>query len=203
MFLELADYRLRVAELYAQVRDEAVPILERHARFVEARDELFKTHPQSPLSSEQKEAFVGLSYYPYDPDYRFELEPELNVEPETFEIPLRDDGAVRIRRVATVTLPLKTPAETLTNLSLFWVTGYGGGLFLPFRDATNEGETYGGGRYLLDTIKHADLGQREGRLVLDFNFAYHPSCAYNPKWDCPLAPFENKLSAPIVAGEKL
>jgi uncharacterized protein len=53
----------------------------------------------------------------------------------------------------------------------------------------------------LDTIKYADLGREPGGLVIDFNFAYNPSCAYNPRWVCPLAPAENWLSVPIWAGE--
>ena len=63
--------------------------------------------------------------------------------------------------------------------------------------------TYGGGRYLLDTAKGADLGSIGDRLVLDFNFSYHPSCVYDPRWSCPLAPPENRLTVPIRAGERL
>lgn len=90
-------------------------------------------------------------------------------------------------------------------LSVFWLEGYGGGLFLPFRDATSGGETYGAGRYLLDTIKGADLGgdPARGELLLDFNLAYHPSCAYDPRWNCPLAPRENWLSVAVPVGERL
>ncbi len=79
--------------------------------------------------------------------------------------------------------------------------GYGGGLFLPFADATNRRSTYGGGRYLLDTVKGADLGSAGSRLILDFNLAYSPSCAYNPRWVCPLAPAGNRLDFPVPAGE--
>jgi uncharacterized protein (DUF1684 family) len=87
-------------------------------------------------------------------------------------------------------------------LSLFWISGYGGGVFVPFADATSRETTYGGGRYLLDTIKGADLGSTpEGEIILDFNFAYNPSCAYNPRWTCPLAPPENRLPFAVTAGE--
>jgi uncharacterized protein (DUF1684 family) len=90
------------------------------------------------------------------------------------------------------------------RLTLLWLEGYGGGLFLPFRDATCGVETYGGGRYLLDQVKGADLGVRaEGDLVLDFNFAYHPSCAHDPRWTCPLAPPGNVIAQPVRAGEML
>jgi uncharacterized protein (DUF1684 family) len=83
--------------------------------------------------------------------------------------------------------------------------GYAGGLFLPFRDATNGTETYGAGRYLLDAAKSADLGGdlERGTLRLDFNFAYQPSCAFDPKWACPLAPPENWLDIPIRGGERI
>ena len=83
------------------------------------------------------------------------------------------------------------------------------GVFLPFLDETNRSETYGGGRYLLDTIKGADLGREGERLVIDFNYAYNPSCAYNSRWQCPLAPQENWLPAeknpprpPLIRGER-
>jgi uncharacterized protein (DUF1684 family) len=90
--------------------------------------------------------------------------------------------------------------EPLT-LEVAWLAAYGGGAFLSFRDATSGSESYGGGRYLLDTVKGADLGEEEGRLVLDFNFSYNPSCSYDPEWVCPLAPPANRLAVAIEAGE--
>ncbi len=101
-----------------------------------------------------------------------------------------------------MTLPLPDGAGTL---ALFWMRGYTGGLFLPFRDATSGEETYGAGRYVLDTGKGADLGgdPDAGTLVVDLNFAFQPSCAFDPKWACPLAPPENRLAARIEAGERL
>lgn len=101
-----------------------------------------------------------------------------------------------MRRIGAVDLPVG-------RLALFWIDVYGGGLFVPFRDGTSGNGTYGGGRYLLDTVKGADLGSTaDGRLILDFNFAYHPSCHYDPRWSCPLAPRENWLAARIEAGER-
>jgi hypothetical protein len=85
---------------------------------------------------------------------------------------------------------------------VYWIAVYGGGVFIPFRDATSGHESYGAGRYLLDTIKGADLGGRGERLMLDFNYAYNPSCAYDPRWSCPLAPPANWLPVPIRAGER-
>ena len=92
--------------------------------------------------------------------------------------------------------------DTPAHLNLYWIEGYGGGLFLPFRDATNGRVSYGGGRYLYDTIKGADLGAGSESVLLDFNFAYNPSCAYNDRWVCPLSPPENWLPQAIRAGEK-
>ena len=91
------------------------------------------------------------------------------------------------------------------SLGAFWIEGYAGGLFVPFKDATSGHETYGGGRYLLDTIKSADLGSDPASdiVVLDFNYAYHPSCTYDPIWVCPLAPPDSRLAIPIRAGEQL
>jgi uncharacterized protein (DUF1684 family) len=85
------------------------------------------------------------------------------------------------------------------------MAGYAGGLFIPFRDATNGAETYGAGRYLVDASKSADLGGDPvtGTMILDFNFAFQPSCAFDPRWACPLAPPENRLDIAIRAGERL
>lgn len=90
------------------------------------------------------------------------------------------------------------------SLGAFWIQGYAGGLLVPFRDQTSGTESYGGGRYLLDTIKSADLGSDavSSRVVLDFNYAYSPSCAYDPQWTCPLAPPENWLPIAVRAGER-
>jgi uncharacterized protein len=89
------------------------------------------------------------------------------------------------------------------RLSVYWLNEYTGGIFIPFRDGTSGSDTYGGGRYLWDSAKGADLGSHGDELTLDFNYAYHPSCTYDPRWNCPLAPQENWLSVPIEAGERL
>ena len=88
------------------------------------------------------------------------------------------------------------------SLPLLWNEGYGGGLFVSFQDETSGRETYPGARYLLDTAKGSDLGTSDGLLVLDFNFAYNPSCAYDGSWACPLAPPDGRLSIAIRAGER-
>ena len=198
-YTALADYRRRVAELYAQVRAEGVEAQARWRRFRRGRDELFRTHPQTALTEADRARFKGLDYFPYDPDLRLLLRVDTEVEPEELKIELEQDGLTRLRRIGRIEFKLGGEA---CSLSLFWIEGYGGGLFLPFGDRTNGSETFGGGRYLLDTIKGADLGQEGERLVLDFNFAYNPSCAYDPRWHCPLAPPENRLVVPIRAGER-
>jgi uncharacterized protein (DUF1684 family) len=88
-------------------------------------------------------------------------------------------------------------------VTLWWLEQYAGGLFLPLRDATAGAESYGGGRYLLDTAKGADLGTVGERRVVDLNFLYHPSCRYDPAWLCPLAPPENSVTARVEAGERM
>jgi hypothetical protein len=120
----------------------------------------------------------------------------------SMSLPNSGQEAIAFSRIGSVELvgPLRGQ-----RLSLYWIQGYGGGLFLPFRDATSGGATYGAGRYLLDSIKSADHGGdwRTGTLLLDFNMAYHPSCAYDPLWACPLAPPENRLAVPVEVGERL
>ena len=110
------------------------------------------------------------------------------------------DGAFTMRQIATVNVDLPTGHG---SLGVYWIEGYGGGIFLPFRDETNNNTTYGGGRYLYDTIKSADLGTTDTTMQLDFNYAYHPSCCYNDDWVCPLAPPQNTLSFAVPVGERL
>ncbi|MGH2676064.1 MAG: DUF1684 domain-containing protein, partial [Actinomycetota bacterium] len=110
------------------------------------------------------------------------------------------DGRFEMTKFGTARFELHGERQAL---SLYWVEGYGGGVFLSFRDDTSGRETYGACRYLLDTVKGADLGMEGGRLVLDFNLAYQPSCSYDPTWVCPLAPPENRLTIAVRAGERL
>jgi len=185
--LALLDWKRRVFALYAEVRAEPDAARAwRHWR--EARDELFRQHPQSPSPG-----FGPLSYFPYDPSLRF-LAELAQAKPQRRLIGSSGEEPVAFTRFATARFGGH-------ELELFWLDAYGGGLFLPFRDATAGDESYGAGRYLLDTVKGADLGAEAGRLVLDFNFAYNPSCAYDPRWACPLAPPANRLAVAIRAGE--
>ncbi len=196
--LELLDWKRRVFALYAAVRDEPEP--ERAwLLWRETRDRLYRTHPQSPLEPESRARFSGLDYFDYDP--RLRLTAPVIASPERVdELPVSRGELIRFRRFATVELELDGGARTLET---YWLDAYGGGLFLSFGDGTNGGETYGGGRYLLDTVKGADLGERDGELILDFNFAYNPSCVYSPRWACPLAPPANRLDVRIGAGERM
>lgn len=189
--LDLLGWRRATAELYAAVRAAADPAAA-WRQWRRRRDELFAGHPQSPI--EDRAGFTGLPYFEYAPQLRFTATvapaPPAHLDVGT------SDGTVPLDRIGRLDLPVG-------SLDLWWIAGYGGGLFLPFADATNRDTTYGGGRYLLDTIKGADLGGAAGRLVVDFNFAYHPSCRYSPRWSCPLAPAGNRLTGRIEAGELL
>jgi uncharacterized protein (DUF1684 family) len=195
--LALLDWKRRVFVLYAEVRASAEPE-QAWERWRETRDELFRTHPQSPLPEERRATFGGLEYWPYDAEARVlaELE-ELDGEPE----PVATSGTepLLFRPFARARFELR--GEPLA-LEVSWLEGYGGGAFLCFRDTTSGSESYGGGRYVLDTVKGADLGEDEGRLVLDLNFSYNPSCAYDPGWVCPLAPPANRLPVAVRAGER-
>jgi uncharacterized protein (DUF1684 family) len=195
--LELADWRRRVSELYAAVRAETHP--ERgHALWREGRDELFRSHPQSPLEPGDRLRTSGLPYWPYDRQLRFTL--PLRRVPELVELtlPAGSDGPTSMRLVGRVELPPPCDAA----IDVWWLQQYAGGLFVPLRDGTAGQTTYGGGRYLLDTAKGADLGGTARTLVVDLNFLYHPSCRYSSAWLCPLAPAGNTISAPVQAGEQ-
>ncbi|MDH3676392.1 MAG: DUF1684 domain-containing protein [Anaerolineae bacterium] len=198
-FETLLDYRRSVSDLYGRLRSSNLTLRERCDQFRRDRDLLFQHHPQSALTETQKAGFAGLQYYPYNPAWRFVLPLDTNVVTEVTEMELKDEGITRLQRFGQVHFDVA--GQTVT-LSLYWILGYGGGVFLPFRDLTHQTTTYGGGRYLLDTIKHADLGQDGSCLIIDFNYAYNPSCAYNPAWNCPLAPRENWLPVAVLAGEQ-
>jgi uncharacterized protein (DUF1684 family) len=195
--LELLDWKRRVFSVYESVRNE--PDAEsawKHWRRV--RDELFEDHPQSPLPAAERSHFAGLSYFSYDPAYRVIAETR-RADEISYEMPSSGEEGFTFTRIGVAGFTL---AGTELELELYWLEGYGGGLWLPFRDDTGGRETYGAGRYLFDTIKGADLGANDEGLVLDFNFAYNPSCAYDPRWVCPLAPPPNRLGIPIRVGER-
>ena len=196
MSLTLLDWRRRVHALYAEVRASDHPA-EAHARWVAGRDALLGAHPDTPLLPADRSGFRGVPVAPYDPAWRFEVRVDTEVEATSFEVPTATDGVVPFTRIGVVHLP------DVGDLDVWWLDSYGGGVFLPVRDGLAGTETYGGGRYLLDTVKGADLGgdARGGELVVDLNFAYNPSCAYDPAWVCPLAPAGNRLTVPVRAGE--
>jgi len=197
--LELADWRRQVSELYAAVRAEPDPP-SAWMRWCAVRDRLFRTHSQSPVPAAERGDSTAPEYYGYDPALRTPAEVEA-ADGATFELPGSTSGHITAQRAATARFSL---GGAPSSLSMFWLLDYAGGFFLSFRDATSGGETYGAGRYLLDTAKSADLGtDGGGRLILDFNFAYQPSCSYDPRWSCPLPPRENWLAVPIRGGERL
>jgi uncharacterized protein (DUF1684 family) len=233
--LQLADWRRRIAELYADVRafsEDSPEVAWKH--WVGTRERMFRSHPQSPVLPADRPTFRA-HHWPYDPEMRFEVRLESEAESEAAGLPdaaspvaaggfgagsggfgaglggssglaiaLPNSGAdtLAFQRIGAVTLPFPAGER---RLSVFWMEGYAGGLFVAFRDATNGTETYGAGRYVVDAAKSADLGgdPERGTLILDFNFAYQPSCAFDPKWACPLAPPENRLDLAIRAGERL
>jgi len=195
--LDLVDWRRRVGDLFRISGPDAV------TRFRRGRDELFRSHPQSPIEPEERGSFAGLHYFPHDPAYRLEARFEAGEGTELLIDTGGEDGAVRYRRAGHLVFRLHGEDCRLTVLSL---VQYAGGLFVPFRDATSGRETYGGGRYLFDTAKDTDglvldITPGSSAVTIDFNYAYNASCAYSPMWACPLAPAENFLKVPVRAGE--
>ncbi|WP_258368738.1 DUF1684 domain-containing protein [Curtobacterium sp. MCBD17_013] len=190
------DWRRSTFDLYRRVRAVGDPA-EAHVLWRAGRDAMFAEHPASPLLPEDTVGFTGLPVAAYDPDWRFELAVE-PTEPAHLDVPTGTDGIVAFDRVGLVRVPDVGPLDVWAH------AGYGGGLFVPVKDADagRPGGTYGGGRYLLDTIKGADLGGTPDSLVVDLNFAYNPSCAYDPAWACPLAPPGNTVPVPIPVGER-
>ena len=198
--LDLADWRRRVGDLYRLSGPDTL------RRFRQGRDELLRNHPQSPLALQARQRFNGLRYFDPDPaaKIRCRLEPADPGDPLEIDTG-GEDGVISFRRTGRLAFAFNGRPCTLTVFSL---VGYGGGLFLPFRDSTSGTETYGGGRYLFDTVKNTDglsleVTAGSSDVTIDFNYAYNPSCAYDARWACPLAPRENWLPVPVRAGEKV
>jgi uncharacterized protein len=196
--IELLAYRREVNALYAEVRRRGASVAT-WQWWTGARDQLFAEHPASPFVAGGV-AFDGLAYHDYDPALHLG---ELELTPaEPFELTIGHSGGgvTPARRFATLDLGVGGVPGTV---SVFWLEVYGGGVFVPLRDASNGDSTYGGGRYVLDTAKAADLGGSHGRLTVDLNFAFHPSCVHDPRWSCPLAPADERLEVPVLGGERL
>jgi uncharacterized protein len=196
--LEIVDWRRRVFALYAEVR-EATDLPAAHDHWRRARDELFATHPSTPLLPEDRADFAGLPVTPYDPAWRFEVA----IAPAALrhmDVETGTDGVVPFDLLGIADVPGVGP------LDVWKLSSYAGGIFVPIKDALHgkRGGTYGGGRYLIDTVKGAFLGSGRApeSLVLDFNFAYNPSCAYDPAWACPLAQPGNTTTIEIPVGER-
>jgi len=193
------DWRLRTFALYADVRHRAehdgAPAS--HALWVRQRDHMFRTHPASALNEEKKVRFTGLSVAAYDPAYRFKCRLTEGGAGEEMNVQTGTDGTVPFVRLGTFEVP------GVGSLAAWKLNSYGGGIFVPFRDTTSgtDGGSYGAGRYLLDTIKGAYLGHTGEKFILDFNFAYNPSCAYDEAWACPLPGKDNRLPVAIPVGE--
>ncbi|MEO8246235.1 MAG: DUF1684 domain-containing protein [Chloroflexota bacterium] len=199
--LDLADWRRRVAALYADLRADGRADAIRLVSFRSRKDRLFGEHPSSPIPPDARRDFRGLAYWRQEPALVFRATLERDPAAPPLELPRSGAGeAMPFTRIGWVRF---VADGTPCRLAVYWLNEYAGGLFIPFRDATSGGETYGGGRYLWDSAKGADLGSSGDELTLDFNYAYHPSCVYDVKWSCPLSPEENRLAIPITAGERL
>jgi uncharacterized protein (DUF1684 family) len=195
--LDLVDWRRRVGDLYRTGGPDALQT------FREGRDRLFKTHPQSPIEPDERSSFTGLHYFPADASFRVHARLQAGDDTELVIDTGGADGAVRYRRAGQLLFRVAGEPCRLTVLSL---VQYAGGLFVPFKDTTAPHETYGAGRYLFDTAKNTDalvleITPGSSDVVIDFNYAYNASCAYSPRWACPLAPPENYLRVPVRAGE--
>ncbi len=190
----LADFRRRVADLYAGVRG-AEATATAWGEWRRGRDTLFATHPLSPLEGATPRPSAML-FWAYDPTWRLRgrIVPSDDIAPILLAT---DGGEHHFDGIGRVRFERN---GSRFDLPIYWSSSYGGGLFLPFRDATNGVETFGSGRYLLDGAKSADLGGSGEDVVLDFNFSYHPSCVWG-SWVCPLAPIESGLEVAVRAGE--
>jgi uncharacterized protein (DUF1684 family) len=161
-----------------------------YTAFRAEKDHFFKHDRYSPLTPRQRREFSGLDYFPPNPDLRLIVNVEPDPEQPEVVIQTSTGDQQVYRRYGTFTFSVEGGKNRLT----VFVNEHG--FFLPFVDSQAGKETYGAGRYL----EPEQL--EDGRLLVDFNLAYNPYCAYNENWSCPLTPWENRLKVPIRAGEK-
>lgn len=162
------------------------------------KDEFFRTDPGSPLAPADRDGFAGLAYYPPVAALSFEVVPEPFEAPETVVLETSDGSEREYVRWARLPFTVEGVEAGLTVFR----DAETGHLFLPFRDSASGSESYGAGRYLEVPILEEDEHREPTLVYLDFNYAYHPFCAYNPNFSCPLPPGENWLAVPIRAGER-
>ena len=172
----------------------------------EEKDRFFADHPQSPIPPEEREDFSGLTYFPPDPTYRVTATVSLEDDPESNPVAMDTSSGreVRYLRIATLTFDLERDDPDLEDgtyeLTAYSQDGSTDTLFVPFRDKTTGQQSYRGGRYMeLDVAGDLEDGQE---LIVDFNLAYSPFCAFSETFDCPLPPEENWLEVAIAAGEQ-
>ena len=159
--------------------------------FRREKDQFYRDDPHSPLLARQRKTFSGLNYYPENAALKLVVERELFEEPELVEMQTSTGDTATYLRWARIAFEVEGQEEALT---VYRDPG-SGEMFLPFQDANAGGETYGAGRYL----EPEELP--DGRLLVDFNYAYNPYCAYNEEWSCPIPLPENRLRVAVRAGE--
>lgn len=163
-----------------------------------AKDEMFRAATDSPIPAGQRDTFLPLAYYPIDETYRAPatLAPFDPAQEPVLEMPTSTGQRRQMQRAGTLQFSMK---GTSYQLSAFVSADDPGRqrLFVPFRDLTNGSETYQAGRYL-------DLDRTPtGLYDFDLNRAYQPYCYFDPQYDCPIPPRENRLELPVRAGERM
>ncbi|MFN8383258.1 MAG: DUF1684 domain-containing protein [Anaerolineales bacterium] len=155
------------------------------------KDEFFGSHPQSPLTREQRKDFHGLQYFPENDALRLEVKVDEFTAKQKFEMQTSTGDVQIYEKFGKFHFEVDgTEAELTIYRSEH-------GFFLPFVDSLAGKETYPAGRYLEPEPLPG------GYFIVDFNIAYNPYCAYNEMWSCPITPAENRLKVAIQAGEKL
>jgi uncharacterized protein (DUF1684 family) len=161
-----------------------------------AEKDSFMQSAESPVPADRRGTFPPLPYFPIEPEYRVPAALKVAPGDDVLEMPTSTGQRRPMRRIGTLEFTLKGVPRTLTAFAEAAETDIRR-LFVPFADLTNGAETYQGGRYL-------DLDRTfTGAYDLDFNRAYHPFCVFNPTYDCPVPPRENRLPVPVRAGERL
>ncbi len=160
------------------------------------KDEFLRRAPDSPVPADKREQFLPLAYFAIDPGYVASAQLAPSPREPGIEMPTSTGQRRRMRRAGSLQFSMKGHPHALTAFVEADAPDMNR-LFVPFGDLTNGTETYAAGRYI-DLVRTPT-----GLYEVDFNRAYQPYCYYNPTYDCPYPPAENRLGVPVRAGERM
>lgn len=184
--------------LISNCKQDKEPVLG-ETEFQKELNAFYKDATTSPLKKKDLKNFKGLDFFPFDSTFVVNAKLIRTPDEKPFKMKTTTDRLPNYVKYGIIEFQLEGKSHQLNiyqNLDILDEEGYEDYLFLPFLDNTNGEGSYAGGRYVESNIPKCDA------IIIDFNSAYNPYCAYNDKYSCPIVPRENYLDAKVNAGVK-